>query len=247
MGAFFKFVLFRCLNKKIYFKIFPAGREQSGFLFIVLKCWPWLILSFIWLTACGTTDLPPRDVGPRTRLIYVTSNDWHTAIVVPAPALIATNALPETADFPGAAFFEFGWGDRVYYQAKEKTFNMTLAAALIPTPAIMHMAALQAPPEDDGSGLKVISVKLTEPGFQRFVKVLAAEFERPSGGRAKPVSRGLYSNSYFYYAHGEFHLFNTCNTWTARMLLLGGIPISPSEIMTAEGLMISLKEALEVE
>lgn len=235
------------MNKKIYFKIFPARWEQSGLLSAVLKCWLWLMLSFIWLTACGKADLPPKEVGPRTRLIYVISNGWHTAIVVPAPALIATNALPEIADFPGAAFLEFGWGDRIYYQAKEKTFEITFIAALIPTPAIMHMAALQAPPEDDGSGLEVISVKLTEPGFQRFVKVLAAEFERPSGGRAKPVSRGLYPNSYFYYARGEFHLLNTCNTWTARMLLLGGIPLSPSGIMTADGLMTSLREVLDLE
>ena len=212
-----------------------------------MKCLLLLILSFIWLTACGETDLPPKDVGPRTRLIYVTSNDWHTAIVVPAPALVATNALPEVADFPDAAFLEFGWGDFVYYQAKEKTVNMTLAAALIPTPAIMHMVALQASPKDDGSGLKVIPVKLTESGFQRFAQVLAAEFERPPDGRAKSISRGLYPNSYFYHARGKFHLFNTCNTWTARMLLLGGVALSPSEIMTADGLMTSLREALAVE
>ena len=212
-----------------------------------MKCWLLLIFSVTWLTACSETDLPPKEVGPRTRLIYVTNNGWHTAIIVPAPALVAANTLPEIADFPDAVFLEFGWGDFVYYQAKEKTFEMTLAAALIPTPAIIHMAALQAPPEDDGLGLKVIPVGLTEAGFQRFVKVLAAEFERPPDGRAKSVSRGLYSNSYFYHARGKFHLFNTCNTWTARMLLLGGIPLSPSGILTAEELMTSLKEALEVE
>ena len=87
-------------------------------------------------------------VGPRTHLIHVASNGWHTAIIVPAPALVATKALPEAADFSGAAFLEFGWGDRTYYPAKEKTLNMALIAALVPTPAIMHMAAHQALPEE---------------------------------------------------------------------------------------------------
>ena len=298
MAAFFKLILFRCLNKKIYFKIFPvvpalydiparlclskaAGRGlpprqprralhsywprtrgnlfhhqgatvtsgwgQSGLLSAALKCWLLLMLSITWLTACGETVLPPEDVGPRTRLIYVTSNGWHTAIVVPAPTLVATSTLPEIADFPDAAFLEFGWGDRIYYQAKETTFDMALIAALVPTPAVMHMAALQAPPENDGSGLKVIPVKLTESGFQRLAQVLAAEFERPPDGRAKPVSRGLYPNSHFYHARGKFHLFNTCNTWTARMLLLGGVALSPSGIITADGLMTRLREALAVE
>ena len=171
-----------------------------------------LMLSVTWLAACETVLPPEDDVGPRTRLVHVASNGWHAAIVVPAPALVATGALPEAADFSGAAFFEFGWGDRVYYPAKEQTLGMILTAALVPTPAIMHMAALQAPPEDDDSGLEVISVKLTESGFRRLTQALAAEFERPPGGRAESVSRGLYPDSYFYHARGEFHLFNTCNT-----------------------------------
>ena len=217
-----------------------------GILHPALRCW--LVLSVTWFTACETAPLPSEeDIGPRTRLIHVASNGWHTAIVVPAPTLVTTGVLPEAADFSGAAFLEFGWGDRTYYPAKEQTLGMILTAALVPTPAIMHMAALQAPPEDDGSGLKVISVKLTESGLQSLAQALAAEFERPSGGRAESVSRGLYSDSYFYHARGEFHLFNTCNTWTARMLHEGGVALSPSGIVTADGLMTRLREALAEE
>ena len=181
---------------------------------------------------------------PRTHLIHVASNGWHTAIIVPAPPLIATDALPEVVDFPDAAFLEFGWGDRTYYPAKEKTLGMTLSAALVPTSAVMHMAALKTPPKDGSSELEVISMKLTRSGFRNLVLALAAEFERPAGGRAKPVSRGLYSNSHFYHARGKFHLFNTCNTWTARMLREGGVPLSPAGILTADGLINRLRKAL---
>lgn len=204
------------------------------------------MFSVIWLSACETV-LPPEDVGPRTRLVHVVSNGWHTAIVVPASAFVATGTLPEIADFSGAAFLEFSWGDRTYYPAKKKTLSMTLIAALVPTPAVMHMAAHQAPPEDDSSGLEVISVGLTESGFQSLAQALAAEFERPPGGRAKSISRGLYPDSHFYHARGEFHLFNTCNTWTARMLRAGGVALSPSGIVTADGLMARLREALAIE
>ena len=106
---------------------------------------PALALCAALLATCETAPPPPSgDGGPRSRLIQVASNGWHTAIVVPAPALAATGLLPETANFPDAAFLEFGWGDRVYYPAKEKTLGMTLAAALTPTPAVMHMAGLAA-------------------------------------------------------------------------------------------------------
>lgn len=207
-----------------------------------------ILLSVIWLTSCETA-LPMTEDDPHTHphLIYVASNGWHTAIIVPTPALVATDTLPETADFSGAPFLEFGWGDRTFYQAKEPTLGITLTAALIPTPAVMHMASLPAPPKDSDSELEVISVELTESGFQSLAQALAAEFKRPTGERAQSISRGLYSHSYFYHAHGKFHLFNTCNTWTARMLHESDIVISPSGIVTAYGLMSRLRETLAVE
>ena len=223
------------------------GQKVPSSAVLMLRYWLLFMLFVTWLTACETV-LPSKDTGSFTpHLIHVVSNGWHTAIVIPAPALFATGTLPEAADFSDAPFLEFGWGDRIYYPAKKKTLGRTLSAALIATPAVMHMAALQVPPKDDGSGLKMISVELTEAGFLRLVQALAAEFERPTGGRAKPVSRGLYSDSHFYRAHGKFHLFNTCNTWTARMLRASGVAISSSGIMTADRLMTRLKEALPVE
>lgn len=207
------------------------------------RCWLVLVL---FLAACGTA-LPRKEAGPHTHLVHVSSNGWHTAIVVPAPALFAIDTLPEAADFSGAAFLEFGWGDHIYYPAKKKTLGMALTAALVPTSAVMHIAALQAPPESNGSEFEALSVKLTEAGFQRLIQALTAEFKRPSGGRAESISRGLYPDSHFYQAHGEFHLFNTCNTWTARMLLAGGVNIPPYRIITADGLMSHLQEALASE
>ena len=203
---------------------------------------PALALCAVWLATCETAPPPPpADDDPRPHLARVISNGWHTAIVVPGPALAATGLLPEAADFPDAAYLEFGWGDRTYYPAKEKTIGMTLAAGLTPTPAVMHMAGRIAPPRDGASSLDVISLALTETEFRRLVQALAGEFERPAGARAAPVSRGLYPGSHFYLAHGTFHLFNTCNTWTARMLREGGVALSPSGIVTADGLMSRLR------
>ena len=215
--------------------------EREDFLSTAFSRWLTVVLSVVLLTGCKTVPAI-KDTGPRTRLIYVTSNGWHTAIVVPAPALATTGAIPEVEDFSGAAFLEFGWGDRTYYPAEEKTLGMTLSAALVPTPAVMHVAGHQAPPEDD-TGYELISVELTEEGFRRLGKMLAAEFERPIGGRAEPISRGLYPHSYFYRAHGDFHLFNTCNTWTARMLHASGVALSPAGIVTADKLMTRLRAA----
>ena len=202
-------------------------------------------LAVLLLTGCKSVP-PIENPGPYARLIHVTSNGWHTAIVLPGPALVATGTIPELEDFSGAAFLEFGWGDRTYYPADRKTLGMTLSAALVPTAAVMHVAGHQAPPKAR-TGYDVIGVGLTEEGFRRLAKALAAEFDRPVAGRAEPISRGLYSHSHFYPAHGDFHLFNTCNTWTARMLSESGVPLSPSGIVRADNLMNRLRAAQAVE
>jgi uncharacterized protein (TIGR02117 family) len=204
----------------------------------------WLVCA-TGLAACtAAAPLPPADSGPRIHTVRVVSNGWHTAIVVTRSELVATGLLPEAADFSSAAFLEFGWGDRVYYAAQEKTLGMMLGAALTATPAVMHMAGLARAPRLTNAGSEIVSVALTEGGFRHLVGALAGEFKRPEGGRAEPNSPGLYPNSAFYDAHGTFHMLNTCNTWTARMLRAGGVELSPSGVITADQLMARLRVAI---
>lgn len=201
----------------------------------------------MWLAACvAAAPLPAADQGPRTHAVRVVSNGWHTAIVIGRADLVATGLLPEADDFPDAVFLEFGWGDRVYYPAGEKTLGMALDAALAATPSVMHMAGLARPPELTYADAEVVPVALTQAGFRRLVGTIAGNFERPEGARAKPISRGLYPDSNFYHAHGAFHLFNTCNTWTARMLRAGGVNLSPSGVVTADELVARLRAVVNL-
>ncbi len=204
----------------------------------------WLVCAG-WLAASAATPpSPPADSGPRIRAVRVVSNGWHTAIVVPRPELVTTGLLPEADDFPDAQFLEFGWGDRVYYPAKKKTLGMALAAVLTPTQAVMRLAGLARAPELSHADSVVVPIALTEVGFRHLVRAIAGDFKRPRGGRAEPISRGLYPDSNFYKAHGTFHLFNTCNTWTARMLRAGGVNLSPSGVITADELVARLRAAV---
>ena len=91
-----------------------------------------------WLVACAPTPQPLLvDEGEPVHTIYVFSNGWHTSIVLSRDAL-PPGPIPEAADFPEAAFLEFGWGDREYYPSPRPTMGMALAAALTPTPAVLR-------------------------------------------------------------------------------------------------------------
>ncbi len=195
-----------------------------------------------WLVACAPPPQPlPLDEGEAVHTIYVSSNGWHTNIVLSRDAL-PPGAIPEAADFPQAAFLEFGWGDREYYPSPRPTMGMALAAALTPTPAVMHLAGLPRPPRELSREAEVLAMGLSAAALERLIERIDASFDRPAGGRGETVARGLYRDSWFYPAHGRFHLFNTCNNWTARMLSAAGVGLSPSGVQTAEQLMRRLRD-----
>lgn len=197
------------------------------------------------LAACSGPSPPAEDAAPASRPheVHVVSHGWHTGLVIGRAALADSGRLPETADFPRARLLEFGWGDRAYYMAPEKTAGMTLAAALRPTPSVMHVAAVGSPAPAEASG-RAIRLRLSERSLRRLIEALSASFDRPAAGAAAaPIARGLGADSRFYPARGRFHLLNNCNAWTARMLAAAGLEVSPEGVVTAGTLMRRVRAA----
>jgi len=190
----------------------------------------------------GASEGAPSDGGTNETqvAIYVTSNGWHSAIVVPRAAL-PPGVIPEAADFPEAPYLSLGWGDAAYFPEREPTAGMTIRAALQPTPAVLHMAGLPFHPRDVFPADEVVELKTSAQGFEALIAYLDATFDRDGRERAQAREPGLYRFSLFYSAKGEFHLFNTCNTWTARGLKVGGWPIRASGTVTAEELMAQVR------
>ena len=198
-----------------------------------------VVLLAVLLTGCAAP--PPATVLKRPALdakntIIVTSNGWHSSIVI-ARSELPPGRIPEAADFPRARFLEFGWGDAEYYPAERTTITMTLRAAFLPTPAVVHVAGLNAEPADFFAGSEVIAVQADDQGFARLVDFIDASFERSGMARAEASGPGLYATSRFYPATGRFHLRNTCNTWTARALITAGFDVHAEGTFRAEVLM----------
>ena len=189
-----------------------------------------LLLMFF---TCVATSSPLRQGKQQ---IFVTSNGWHTGIVLKRNYLSFEN-MPEITDFPQAEFVEFGWGDAKFYPVKEATVGITLAAALMPTVAVMHVVGLPAEPSRYFTRAEVVPLSLDKQDLDRLVAFIAGSFDRKSRPRADPIASGLYKSSYFYPANGKFHLFNTCNNWTAGALRAGGFKIKIVGTIQAESLM----------
>ncbi|MDP6352136.1 MAG: DUF2459 domain-containing protein, partial [Alphaproteobacteria bacterium] len=211
---------------------------------------PRIVLALALLMgACAAA--PPAPLPSQTGLgtktvIFVTSNGWHSGIVI-ARGDLPPDRLPETADFPNARFVEFGWGDADFYPAKQVTLGKMLRAALVPTPAVVHVVGLRAEPALAFPKAEVVSLPIGAENFDRLVDFIDASFERSGAARATATGPGLYAASRFYPATGSFHLFNTCNTWTARALAAAGFDVGAPGTSRAEALMQQVRALVKTQ
>jgi uncharacterized protein (TIGR02117 family) len=204
---------------------------------IWIQCFRAVVVGIFFLLP--TSWQPAAAQSQADHVILITSNGWHTGITIARSDLLG-GAIPEIADFRDAVYFEFGWGDAEYYPASHPTFDMALNAAL-PGPAVVHVMGLPGHPAELFPAAEWVAVPLSDEGLQRLIGYLNASFDRAGAVRARPNAPGLYWFSLFYPATGEFHLFNTCNTWTARALATAGLPVQLVGTQRAENVMTQVR------
>jgi uncharacterized protein (TIGR02117 family) len=196
---------------------------------------------------CGVPAARPAP-DPAEHRVWVVHHGHHSGIVVRA-ADVASHAWPARRDFPDAEFLEIGWGDRAYYMAQSPGIWLGLRALLTPTPAVLHVAAFNGPPERTFVAAGIVEVALTSSGFAALVSAVRESHERVAvvDGNATrqdwpaPLGRGLYGSSRFYASRDRFHLFRTCNVWTAGVLAAAGVPLRPTGALTADSLFAQLR------
>jgi uncharacterized protein (TIGR02117 family) len=156
----------------------------------------------------------PRECEP-THSLYLVSHGWHSGIVLERADLLERQ--PDLgADLGRSRYLEVGWGEARFYQARETTVGMALRAALRPNASVLQVVAFDEEPRRYFARNEVVEVRTDETGYAAIVGFIADSFTlRPGPQRLGP---SLYGEGWFYRAEGSFHLFNTCNSWTAAAL-----------------------------
>lgn len=208
----------------------PGGRRQwNRWAAAIVLAW---ILYLLF--GCAGTANPYAGQGP-TQPVWLVAPGWHAGLAIRRTDIPA-DLLPESADFPRSTYLEFGWGGRDYYQSRESSVWLALKAALIPGPGVLHVAGFDAPPALYFDADTTLRIDLPEPAFRNLLAYLHHSFERRGVPRASSLGPGLYGDSRFYEARGQFHLFENCNVWIARALKAAGLPAVPAEAVTAGNL-----------
>lgn len=190
------------------------------------------------LAACSATrSLHPTEAaggdGPRTRVVHLVARDWHTDVDLPADRLPASLS-PLAHDFPGAAHFLFGFGERAYW-TQPRPGSTDALAALVPGPGVILVTAFRAPPPAVFPPEDVVALPVAEEGLSRLAAFLAAELRED--GEFRRMADGPYLGSRFYATSRRYSAAYTCNTWVADALHVAGTGIAPSGVLFARQLM----------
>jgi len=200
----------------------PARRRRS----VVLL---WLIAAPL----CGCVPAPQSHAPPITgdAVIYVIGRGWHTDIGLPVEEVTGPLADLEH-DYPGIRFMVFGFGERNYLMARS-VGPVEMFTALLPSKSAILMTALRAPPTEAFADEQAVTLRVTQQQLDRLAELIWRSLERTAGGAAHRLADGPYPGSVFYASNETYDAFYTCNTWTARVLRDGGLPIDPRGVLFA--------------
>lgn len=155
--------------------------------------------------------------------VYVIDHGLHTGLVIESSRILTSLGLQQTL-YNKYRFVEIGRGDAGYYQDPDAKFTTTLAALFYPTPAILHMRGYNRPPDKEYPLSDTLEVAISNIAMQGLVNEVVGSFVMRDG-KAVQVARGKDGRSGFFDAIGGYHMFYTCNNWTAEMLKQADYPI----------------------
>lgn len=175
-------------------------------------------------------ELYPADEALRPVTIHVTGHGWHVGLVAEREQVAPY--LPPLEEMPRTRYLEFGWGDAGYYPHPDPGLRETLVAALLPTPAVMHIAGFDRPVEQRFPRSRIVRLQISEAGMEALGEYLAGTIRTDEEGRAVYLGEGIYGDSVFVDAHGPYIVPFTSNLWVARGLRAAGLAITPVYALT---------------
>jgi uncharacterized protein (TIGR02117 family) len=143
---------------------------------------------------------------------------------------------------PRPPYYEFGWGDKGFYQSQEITTGLTLRAMFWSSGSVVHVVAVPTFPSDYFPNSEIIPVSLSDNEYRDLRRFIKSSFAYDMRGAPMPLQHGIYGDSQFYEGSGTYYMFNTCNKWTAKGLKSAGMDISTPFKLTAGSVMGYLRD-----
>jgi hypothetical protein len=185
------------------------------------------------------------DVSADAASVFVARRGWHIDVGFAVADLTAPlNVI--AAEFPGAQYLFFGFGDRQYLHAAHHGAPILLRA-LWPGQGLVLATALGAAPAAAFGRDSVVELSISRDALakvQSFVWTAMSPaqrgaFEGVGGERGMP---GPYTGSLYLDSNTRYSALHTCNTWAAEALHSGGLRIRSRGVIFAGQLWRQVRE-----
>lgn len=201
-----------------------------------------LALAF---SGCGT--LPKAVMSTTNNVsdpdikVCVVSHGWHSGIIIAAKDL--NELMPALSRrFENAKYYEIGWGDSGFYLASKFTIQIVVRAVFWPSKSVVHVVAFDEEPSQYFSLSELEEFQVAESDYFNLLSFIKSSLLRSDTEETSSLGRGIYGNSEFFKGTGRYHLFNTCNKWTAKGLVSAGKDIDSTFKLTAKSIMRYLRK-----
>ena len=199
------------------------------------QTWCWWVTTVAMLLL----SLSPKVQGEV--LIRVERERLHTAFVLPVSEL--AREVPELARFanPGSDALRFGWGDGRYFGADDRGTSAALMALFLPTHSVMEVSQVQGVRSyyEESHPLQI-----SRGQFRVIAQFVADTFVSLEAEPEALRARG--QRTHYYPASRRYHIFYTCNNWTAEALYRAGLRSGYRRAWLAGSVMKRLPEAADV-
>jgi uncharacterized protein (TIGR02117 family) len=209
-----------------------------------------LLITTLLFSACSTGPSAVEGAGQFTGVgknaVFITHHGWHTGVVVPAAA-VQTRVPALKQRFGDVPYLEFGWGDKDFYQAEDVSFWLAMNAILWPTDTVVRVVAVPLNLADYFSQAGLVKLCVDDAALSSLLIFLVNSFAMDADDQPQAIGTLTGRNSQFYAGAGQYHLANTCNTWTAKALKSLGLDVSTSFKLTAGSVMNYLEKQTRAE
>lgn len=160
--------------------------------------------------------------------IFIQSNGVHTDVVVPFK-----NELMDWSTFIDTNYFEkndrishiaFGWGDKGFFLDTPTWAELKLSTALnaifLPSPCAMHVELKESKPIV-ADRVKIAHVD--QQHYQNLVQHIQSSFVLDNERPIVIDGTSYWGTDRFFEAHDNYHMLNTCNSWTNGAIKSAGL------------------------
>ena len=174
------------------------------------------------------------------RDIFVSNYGGHAGIIIKVKDINSSVWKIEPV-FKEFEYIEVGWGDEDFYRSNNPSVWMTVKAGLFPTSSVLHLRAISKHELNSFSIDKISKLTISKKGFDKLSSYIQSSFVQEND-KFIALSKGLYPNSIFYLSSRKYHMFNTCNVWTAEALHSAELDITPFISITTDNLFYQIYE-----